>query len=625
MRKSFWVGVGVAAAVSLTAMSSTAVAAEYTRAISFGDSLSDNGNAFATSGSPPLPYNRRFTNKLVWIEYMAGSMQGFLSTTAINSGSVNYAFGGARTDSLPNSNGPIPGTDAQIATYLARGGTFGAKDVVTLWGGANNLFQGLPVAAANPATATAVMTGFANASAGNIGTQVGTLTGAGAKTILVFNLPDLGRTPQFSADPNASPLASFSTTAFNTALAAQLDSRAKATPGSNIVTIDMYAAFARIIQNPAAFGLSNVTSQCLTTPACVSSATEPDKYMFWDGVHPTAAGHQLVAKVATQYLYTPTLSRGVGLMSELPYVVRREATSEVADMLRGFEGEVGKGYVFAGVTGGSGKRVVTIPHQSTIGGPVKAFDEVAYDYNAYGIRAGAIQTLTPSLVGVLAFGASQGEAEATMVRTKPLTLAADVALDWRPGNHMFVTVSGGVGVTNFSDYARSTTLAPIVQTMRSVDTLSYSAQLQAGRDYHMGDWHLSPMVRVTYASATMQGFTEVGDLAHVAFEDRKVAAWTGGVSLIAARKVGDHSHLHALIGYDATISDASDDLVGKLVNNSAKAFHEDLGPVPDPGLIVGLGYDTKIAGFKVVAEYRGRFGTEEEKDHAAMLTVKKPF
>jgi outer membrane lipase/esterase len=182
-----------ASAVALAVTTTAASAQSYSRLVTFGDSLSDNGNLFATTGQPPAPYNQRFTNALVWSEYLFGPARGFVATNPanVNSGNINFAFGGARTDLAPNSNGPIPSTGTQIGAFLANGGRFGAADLVSLWGGANNLFQGIPVAAANPGTATTVMTGVANSAAADIGNQVRQMAAAGARNILVFNLPGL--------------------------------------------------------------------------------------------------------------------------------------------------------------------------------------------------------------------------------------------------------------------------------------------------------------------------------------------------------------------------------------------------------------------------------------------------
>jgi len=55
----------------------------------FGDSLSDTGNAFSRTGSPPPPYfNGRFSNGPVWVEYLADRLG------LPRNPSTNFAFGG---------------------------------------------------------------------------------------------------------------------------------------------------------------------------------------------------------------------------------------------------------------------------------------------------------------------------------------------------------------------------------------------------------------------------------------------------------------------------------------------------------------------------------------------------
>ena len=41
---------------------------------------------------------------------------------------------------------------------------------------------------------------------------------------------------------------------------------------------------------PAAFGLTNVADACGAVATCT-----PASYLFWDGIHPTAKGHQILA------------------------------------------------------------------------------------------------------------------------------------------------------------------------------------------------------------------------------------------------------------------------------------------------------------------------------------------
>ena len=87
---------------------------------------------------------------------------------------------------------------------------------------------------------------------------------AGAKTIVVFNLPDLGKTPLNVGTANqagASALATIYNLQFNGGLA---------TLNDGIVAIDTYGLFNELTANPAAFGFTNVTGTACagTSLAC---------------------------------------------------------------------------------------------------------------------------------------------------------------------------------------------------------------------------------------------------------------------------------------------------------------------------------------------------------------------
>src|ERR1700754_929601 len=153
----------------------------FQQVVSFGDSLSDSGNVAILSGSP-VPV--RFTTNpgTTAVENIATYFN--LSLTPSLSGGTDYAFGGARA-AIPN---PVPATSAQIQQYLAaNGGKANPNALYTMWIGANDLLA----ATANPATAQVVV---ATAATQEVG-QIKALQAAGAKTIVVFNLPDGAKTP----------------------------------------------------------------------------------------------------------------------------------------------------------------------------------------------------------------------------------------------------------------------------------------------------------------------------------------------------------------------------------------------------------------------------------------------
>ena len=146
--KALMTGAASAAlAVALTVSAGAASAQSYDRLVVLGDSLSDNGNLYgATQGAQPAspPYwQGRFSDGRTFAEQLGFTTANFSGPVT---GSINLAFGGARTDAQTMP----PGMQVQLASYLQRGGRFGSGDLVSVLGGANNIFQGLPVAGRRP-------------------------------------------------------------------------------------------------------------------------------------------------------------------------------------------------------------------------------------------------------------------------------------------------------------------------------------------------------------------------------------------------------------------------------------------------------------------------------------------
>ena len=127
-------GAVAALALAACALAGAASAQSYDRLVVFGDSLSDNGNLYLATGrttpaSPPY-FQGRFSSGPVWTELLGFNAANF---TGPVTGSINYAFGGSRTDA---STTPPPGMLAQLGAYTGRGGRFGQGDLVTVLGGA---------------------------------------------------------------------------------------------------------------------------------------------------------------------------------------------------------------------------------------------------------------------------------------------------------------------------------------------------------------------------------------------------------------------------------------------------------------------------------------------------------
>ncbi|SDR62386.1 outer membrane lipase/esterase [Rhizobiales bacterium GAS113] len=604
--------------MALSFVPMAAKAQSFTRLVSFGDSLTDNGNLFAKFGVPMSPpYNMRFTNGLTFAEYLSGQMAPF---GALGPGSVNYAFGGARTDSLSvTPNLGIPGIQDQVNTFLGSGGVFGPRDVVSLWGGANNIFLANPPS--DPAAAQAVMAGVATSAASDIGKELQQIAAAGARTILVYSLPNFGVLPQYTAlGPAAVQLAQFSSTTFNLAWNTAVRSAAAANPGTNIIQVDIGAAFTAVLANPAAFRLGNVTGQCVLTPSCVNSSfANQNLFLFWDEVHPTSTGQQLVAALTRTYLYAPQMTSTVPMLSEVGFWSRRAGMVDGLDRIRAYAPTPDKTDFFVAAVGDHGERDANIVTQQFIGGPLSAQSQQFYDYSLGGLRFGALHGFGNGFSGGLALSALTGDAKAGLISASPTALGVDLIGGWR-GGPWFANATFGAAYDRYDSYERKTLIAALTEK-GSADGYSLNSALEAGYDYRIGQMVFTPLARLSYIRSNVQSFNESGLAAMVAFGHQNLGALAGGGELRARFQLTDTAAVSALVGYENFLTHSAGHLQGRLINNTALPFSI-AAPAPvGAGLQVGAGLEGAYNGWTFGASYRGSFGTKNQMQHIAQLTV----
>jgi len=278
------------AAFSLAAL--PASASLYDSLIVFGDSLSDNGNNAIVIGSnagqtitgntyvPSQPYGSGvYSNGPVWASDAASKLGVTLQPSL--AGGTDYAYGGATTG--PAGNGFPFSLLTQANQYLATH-TVSANALYIIAGGGNDARAALGAIAAcsgvclGPTVATT-----ATQYAANVHTIVDALQAAGAQHIIVWNTPNLGLAPAVAA-AGASGLGTFLAASMNAALAAQLAGE------SGVTTFDIFGLGTSIALNPGAFGFTDVTDAC---GAIV--AANCNTYAYWDGIHPTAAAHAVIA------------------------------------------------------------------------------------------------------------------------------------------------------------------------------------------------------------------------------------------------------------------------------------------------------------------------------------------
>ncbi|MBG1260980.1 SGNH/GDSL hydrolase family protein [Nostoc commune] len=241
----------------------------------FGDSLSDTGMVFRTTGGmyPPNPtyFQGRYSNGRVWIEYLAESLH--LSSKQTN----NFAYGGSTTGSVGNSY--VPSLLNQVQSFTQTHQQTNSDALYVLWAGANDYLQGV-------SSATIPLK--------NMTTAINSLTDVGAKKILVANLPDLGQLPATRNSTNSVNLSAL-TQAHNQGLRRSLKVLSQQHSDLEILQLDANALYRDAIANPAAFNFTNVISPCLSGS---DTCGNPDQFLFWDGIHPTAAAHRIIGETA---------------------------------------------------------------------------------------------------------------------------------------------------------------------------------------------------------------------------------------------------------------------------------------------------------------------------------------
>src|SRR5262249_38163458 len=135
-----------------------------------------------------------------------------------------------------------------------------------VWGGANDVFFQLGLAAAGLATPAQVQANLATAAT-QLVQQVGRLNAAGARYIIVWNLPDIAKTPFGVASGQSATITALSSF-FNSTLNAGLDAL-----HVDVIRLNVFALLNEAITNPAAFGLANVTTPACTTPSLVCTSS----------------------------------------------------------------------------------------------------------------------------------------------------------------------------------------------------------------------------------------------------------------------------------------------------------------------------------------------------------------
>ena len=274
------------AAITLVTVASAAMVqtsnAAITSLVSFGDSLSDSGNMHAVTNLFTAPYAGVNSDGPVWTGHLSESL-GLGTHTGSMTGGTAHGWAGARAgidgEIIPGV--PLPSVQTQVNGYLAsNGGAADPNTLYTVWGGANDALY---------AAATGDFAAVPSAAA-SIASIADQLMNAGATSVLIMNLPNIGFTPRQNVDPVAAAQGNFISVQYNDALSASV---AAIAGGRDIAIHDAYTWTGALVASGPSQGL-NVTDMCLNATAG-TLCSDPENYMWWDEIHPTTAGHALLA------------------------------------------------------------------------------------------------------------------------------------------------------------------------------------------------------------------------------------------------------------------------------------------------------------------------------------------
>lgn len=252
--------------------------------VSFGDSLSDSGNVHAATGFGifSAPYAGVNSDGPVWTQQVADAY-GVGPHTGSLTGGTGYAYAGARA----SIDGDVPSVQSQVDSYLAlTGGIADPNTLYTVWGGANDA---LYAAAVGDYSSVPI-------AAGTIASIADELMNAGASSVLIMNLPNIGYTPRQNWDPAQAAGGDFISASYNTALSAAVGA---IQGGRDIQIFDAYTWTSDLVNNLPA-GMNGVDACIVDAELSASNGqspgmcSDPSNYLWWDSIHPTTAGYALL-------------------------------------------------------------------------------------------------------------------------------------------------------------------------------------------------------------------------------------------------------------------------------------------------------------------------------------------
>lgn len=307
----------------------SAFAKPFNQIISFGDSLTDVGNVAGLTEQGVAPVingyykETHFSDNILWVEILADYWglpartpgRGHSTTLSPKPRGNTWAWGGSEAASgsvQPTGvTEPIPNLLTEVNQYLSTNVPC-KKTLYAIWSGADNLLVGGkfgPKAAKKAVKA--------------VETAMRRLEHAGAQNFLIFNMPKLGDTPSAQSGGRIDEIvADIYSDSYNIALRHTLKHLRKDKRfAAKIYFVNAYKELVLVVDTVKNGGTYTPRFFVPGAPVSISNVTDeglvyfntngsfPTNYLFWDDVHPTTQGHQVLAGLVLKSIRTSRTKR----------------------------------------------------------------------------------------------------------------------------------------------------------------------------------------------------------------------------------------------------------------------------------------------------------------------------
>ncbi|HEX7326831.1 MAG TPA: autotransporter domain-containing protein [Rhodanobacteraceae bacterium] len=516
---------------------------------------------------------------------------------------VQQAIEGQVTQAV--ADGKIPNDPAAIAAFTAQITPAVTQHVV-----------GEVQQAAGVSTlmdAAQVQASLQQAASAELG-MIAQLGKAGARNVMVFNLPNIGLTPEALAQGQAAAaqLTGLSLI-YNNTLNAGL-----AKTGVDIIPVNTFAVLNEIVADPSRYGFTNVTQPACTggsgssfecgpagsgAPVTYQPGTQ-NTYLFADGVHPTTAADAMLAQYAESIVLAPG---EISLLGEAPLQVDTQVNRAVIDQAT----------TSLAAAPGNGLRLwanYDYAHQRLDA----QTDSPRSNNNLNTLSIGADIHPSDVMTAGLAFTAGQQRDRfadnAGGFKLQDLLATGYVMWGW---DQAWFGAIGSFGHLGYSDIHRNIPLGPTVRYEDGSTSGSHLAfALTGGWWFNLGNWRTGPYGELAWQHIHVDGYSENGDdSAAMIFDSQTRRAMVGtlGWQLTANLQAGSTTlHPFARVAWNHDADGGVRDVRAGLVSMPGSFAMPGFAPDRNWGSVgVGLAADftPRLSGW---IGYNGRFSDSSQ-------------